>query len=104
MIVVQVELWPLGSGEDRKVIAAMLIENCGLDESGTTYRYTGELHHKGDPALHISAGEQIVEIVGHDRRNPVWELIHTVLSTAVAQGGVRQPLIDNVDNQDDATR
>jgi len=87
MIAVQVELWPFGSQEDRKIIAAMVIENLGLDESGLCYRYAAELHHTADPALQISAGEQSVEIVGHDRREAVWKLIHRVLSAALAEDG-----------------
>ncbi|MBB5711866.1 hypothetical protein [Sphingomonas xinjiangensis] len=89
MIAVQVELWPLGYSEDRKIIAAMVIENCGLDDSGISYRYAAELHHTGDPALQISAGEQSTEIVGHDRRDTVWKLINRVLSAAIAKDGDR---------------
>ena len=108
MIAVQVELWPLGAGEDRKMIAAMVIENLGLDESGNSYRYAAELHHTADVALQISAGEQSVEIVGHYRRDTVWKLIHRVLSTALAEDGPEAtadpPNGECADGQDDVPR
>lgn len=84
MIVVQVELWPLGAGEQRKIIASAVIENRGLDDSGG-YRYFAELHNKGEPTLQIPAREHSVEISGHDRRQSVWRLIHHVLSAATTE-------------------
>jgi hypothetical protein len=108
MIAVQVELWPLGSGEDRKIIAGMVIENRGLDESRLSYRYAAELHHTGDPVLQISAGEQSVEIVGHDRRDTIWKLIHRVLSEALAEDGSQEiadrPIDKRAGGQDDGAR
>lgn len=97
MIAVQVELWPLGTGEDRKIIAAMAIENLGLDESGMSYRYAAELHHIADPQLRISAGEQSVEIAGHNRLDSVWHLMHRVLTAALAEQGrtASRPITDN---------
>lgn len=83
MIAVQIEHWSLGSGGARKIIAAMVIANQGLDESGVTFRYAGELHHLAVPELGISAGEQSVEVVGHDCRAGIWKLIHRVLSAAL---------------------
>lgn len=105
MIAVQVELWPLGSGEDRKIIAAMVIENRGLDESGIAYRYAAELHHTGDPALEITAGEQSVEVVGHDRHDTIWKLIHRALSAALAEDLIQEraapPIDEPAGGQDD---
>jgi len=102
MIAVQIELWPLGSGEDRKIIAAMVIENRGLDESGISYRYAAELHHAAEPRLKISAGEKSVEIVGHDRRDTVWKLMYRVLSAMLAAEGdqtaIGRPIGDRADD------
>lgn len=84
MIVVQVELWPFGAGEQRKIIASAVIENRGLDVSGG-YRYIAELHNTAEPALQIPAREHSVEISGHDRRQSVWGLIQHVLSAATTE-------------------
>ena len=91
MIAVQIELWPLGSGERRKIIAAAVIENRGLDESGIGYRYLAELHQTAEASLQIPALEQIVEISGFDREQSIWHLLHQVLSAALADAPGKKP-------------
>lgn len=95
MIAVQIELWPLGSGEGRKIIASAVIENRGLDESGISYRYLAELHQAAEVSLQIPALEQIVEISGFDREQSIWHLLHQVLSAALADTQGRKPAAKN---------
>ncbi len=91
MIAVQIELWPFGSVEGRRIIAAAVIENRGLDESGIGYRYLAELHQTAEASLQIPALEQIVEISGFDREQSIWHLLHQVLSAALADAPGKKP-------------
>lgn len=100
MIAVQVELWPLGYERHRKIIASMVIENRGLDDSGVSYRYAAELHNAADSVLQISAAEQSLEICGHDRHDAIWTLIHRVLSAALAENSTRNAAAKRVNDHD----
>lgn len=89
MIVVRVELWPMGSEEGRHAIAEAVIENCGPVRDG--YHYRAELSQVSYPALGVPQCSWVGDVVGWDRKQSVWNLIDEVIQNA---GLSRQPVSD----------
>lgn len=84
MIVVRVELWPMGSEEDRLTIAEAAISNRGSNGDG--YHYEARLSQVGYPALNVSELNWVGDVLGWDRGQSVWSLISEVIRTAGVSG------------------
>jgi hypothetical protein len=80
MIVVSVQVWPMGLEEQRSTIAVARIENQG--HFGNGYHYRAEVSEVGNPHLGIPPFDRVTEVFGHDRHQSVWHLVGQMIRNA----------------------